>query len=196
VSRNFEVEKFHARIIPKSTLFKVLRYFDKGRIETPFLLIDREKLRENISRIGHHIDNSKVFYALKANPDIAIARLANKLNLGFEIASEGELGILASLGTKSEKIISSNPVKSLKFIEMATRYGVNYFAFDSMDEVEKLARFAPQSNVYVRLSVPNEGSDWPLSKKFGVELDDALRLLSYGSLFMLVHSVRIHTIGT
>jgi ornithine decarboxylase len=33
--------------------------------------------------------------------------------------------------------------------------------------------------VYVRLSVPNEGSEWPLSKKFGVELDEAAHLLSY-----------------
>jgi ornithine decarboxylase len=27
--------------------------------------------------------------------------------------------------------------------------------------------------------VPNEGSEWPLSKKFGVEIDDAVSLLSY-----------------
>jgi ornithine decarboxylase len=45
--------------------------------------------------------------------------------------------------------------------------------------VEKLARFAPGSKVYVRLSVPNEGSEWPLTRKFGVELDAALKLLIY-----------------
>ena len=178
VTRNFKVEKFHAGIVPKSTLFKALTYLDKGEIETPFLLIDTGKLRDNISRIGQHIHHSKVFYALKANSDIAIAKLAADLDLGFEIASEGELGILASLGISPEKIISSNPVKSFKFIEMANGYGVNHFSFDSTDEVEKLAKFAPGSNVYVRLSVPNEGSDWPLSRKFGVELDEALRLLS------------------
>jgi len=39
--------------------------------------------------------------------------------------------------------------------------------------VEKLSRYAPGCYVMVRLSVPNEGSEWPLSKKFGVELDEA-----------------------
>jgi ornithine decarboxylase len=48
-----------------------------------------------------------------------------------------------------------------------------------MEEVDKIAKFIPDCNVYIRLSVPNEGSEWPLSKKFGVEIDDAVSLLSY-----------------
>jgi len=179
VIRSFKVEKFHAGIISKSTLFKALTYIDKQKIQTPFLLIDTEKIKEKISLIGKNIRNSKVFYALKANPDVAIADLVNKQNVGFEIASEAELKMLSSLDIKPARIISSNPVKSIKFLEMAADYGVNYFSFDSIDEVEKIAKYAPGSNVYVRLSVPNEGSEWPLSKKFGVELDDAVRLLSY-----------------
>lgn len=177
--RSFKIEKFHAEIISKSTLFKALTYIDKQKIQTPFLLIDTEKIKEKISLIGKNIRNSKMFYALKANPDVAIADLVNKQNVGFEIGSEGELKILSSLDIKPARIISSNPVKSIKFLEMAADYGVNYFSFDSTDEVEKIAKYALGSNVYVRLSVPNEGSEWPLSKKFGVELDDAVRLLSY-----------------
>jgi ornithine decarboxylase len=129
--------------------------------------------------IGKNIRNSKVFYALKANPDVAIADLVNQQDIGFEIASEGELKVLSSLDIKPAKIISSNPVKSIQFLEMAANYGVNYLSYDSIDEVDKIAKHAPRSNVYIRLSVPNEGSDWPLSGKFGVELDDAVRLLSY-----------------
>jgi ornithine decarboxylase len=33
----------------------------------------------------------------------------------------------------------------------------------------------------VRLTVPNEGSEWPLSKKFGVELEEALALLLFAA---------------
>ena len=177
--RSFKVEKFHAKIISKSTLLKVLSYLDKQKIPTPFLLIDTDKIKENIYIIGKNIRNSKVFYAFKANPDVAIADLVNQQDIGFEIASEGELKVLSSLDIKPAKIISSNPVKSIQFLEMAANYGVNYLSYDSIDEVDKIAKHAPRSNVYIRLSVPNEGSDWPLSKKFGVELDDAVRLLSY-----------------
>jgi len=177
--RTFKVDKMHAGIVPESTLFKTLRYLDKEGIETPFLLIDKDKVREKASLIGRHIKKSRVFYAVKANPDIEILRYLNKLNMNFEIASEGELEILTSIGVKPSRIISSNPVKSLKFLRKAASYGVHSVSFDSSDEVDKLAEFIPHGNVYVRLSVPNEGSEWPLSKKFGVELDEAVHLLSY-----------------
>src|SRR4030043_2248394 len=177
--RTFKVEKFHAGIVPESTLFKVLRYLDNANIETLFLLIDSEKVKEKDFMIGRHIKNSKVFYAVKANPDIEILKFLNGLKLGFEIASEGELEILLSLGVKPERIISSNPIKSLKFLKMSASNGVNYFSFDSEDEVDKLSKFIHGCNVYIRLSVPNEGSEWPLSKKVGVEIDAAAALLSY-----------------
>ncbi len=177
--RTFKVERFHASLIPESTLFKVLRYLDREHVETPFLLIDSETIKEKTSLIGRSIKNAKVFYAVKANPDIEILRFLNKLDLGFEISSEGELEILSSLGVKPERIISSNPIKSLKFLKLASSYGIDYFSLDSSDEIDKLSKFASRCNVYVRLSVPNEGSEWPLSKKFGVELDEAATLLSY-----------------
>ncbi|MBM4146231.1 MAG: type III PLP-dependent enzyme [Nitrospira sp.] len=177
--RKFKIDKYHAGIVPESTLFKTLRYLDTEKIETPFLLIDKDKVREKTTMIGRNIKNAKVFYAVKANPDIEILRFLNGLKMGFEIASEGELEILSSIGVEPSRIISSNPVKSLKFLKIAASCRVNHFSFDSMEEVNKIAKFIPDCNVYVRLSVPNEGSEWPLSKKFGVELDDALSLLSY-----------------
>jgi ornithine decarboxylase len=142
-------------------------------------LIDKEVVKEKVSTIGRNIRNSRVFYAVKANPDTEVLRFLNSLDTGFEIASEGELQILASLGVGPERIITSNPIKTLKFLEKAVPYGIRYFAYDSAAEVDKLARYAPGCNVYVRLSVPNEGSEWPLSKKFGVELDEAAELLLY-----------------
>jgi ornithine decarboxylase len=175
--RIFRVERFHEGLIPRSTLFKVLKYLDREKVETPFLLIDGDTIKEKMSLIGRYVRNSKVFYAVKANPDKEILRFLKSLGLGFEISSEGELEILSALRVKPDRIISSNPVKSLKFLKLASSYGINYFSYDSEDEIEKLLRFAPGCNVYVRLSVPNEGSEWPLSKKFGVELDEAEALL-------------------
>jgi ornithine decarboxylase len=176
--RTFKVDKSHAGIVPESTLFKTLKYLDKEHVETPFLLVDKDKVREKTAQIGRYIENAQVFYAVKANPDIAILRYLNRLKMNFEIASEGELEILSSIGVRPSRIISSNPVKSLKFLRKAASLGVHSFSFDSEDEISKLTEFIPHANVYVRLSVPNEGSEWPLSKKFGVELDVALGLLS------------------
>jgi ornithine decarboxylase len=164
-------------LINKSTWDKVINYIAMSDEQPPYLLIDKELIKEKVSLIGKNIRNARVFYAVKANPDIEILRLLNTFGIGFEIASEGELRMLASLGVEPGRIITSNPMKTFRFLEEAVDYGIRYFAYDSDAEVEKLMKYAPGSNVYVRLTVPNEGSEWPLSKKYGVELEDAVRLL-------------------
>jgi len=163
--------------INSKTWNKVLDYIALSDETPPYLLMDRDLVAEKVSLIGKGIRNSRTYYAVKANPDKEVLKLLNGLGTGFEIASEGELQILAELGVGPERIITSNPVKTFKFLEQAVDYGLRYFAFDSAVEVDKLARYAPGSNVYIRLTVPNEGSEWPLSKKFGVETDEAAELI-------------------
>lgn len=177
--RVFKVEPSHSEIVSKGTLFKALKYIDSYDPVTPVLLLDKDKIREKLSILGANIKNSRVFYAFKANPDIEVARFAHDLGMGFEIASEGELKLLAGLNVPAEKIITSNPVKSFKFLSAAAEYGIKYFAYDSVAEVDKIAKFVPGANVYIRLSVPNEGSEWPLSRKFGIDLGEALPIIQY-----------------
>lgn len=179
MKRSFVIEDLHLSIVPEAVLEKIIAHVRASKEPTPYLLMDRKKIEEKASIIGKNIKNSRVFYAVKANPAVEVLKLINKLGLDFEIASEGELQILADIGVAPERIITSNPMKTLKFLNMALAYGVTYFAYDSYAEVDKLAKYAPGCNVYIRLSVPNEGSEWPLSKKFGVEPEAALDLLLY-----------------
>jgi len=144
---------------------------------TPALIIDKRAIKEKYQEFCHQFAGAKIYYALKANPHPGIVELLHELGCGFEISSQGELELLLRLGISPQKIISSNPVKDQVFINSAYSKGINLFAFDSESEIEKLSRFAPGSKVYVRLSVSNEGSEWPLSKKFGVETEEAAELL-------------------
>jgi len=165
--------------IKASTWEKILKFIASTDEYPPYLLMDRDVIDEKLRLIGKNIRNAKVFYAVKANPDREVLRFVNELGVNFEIASEGELRMLSSLGVSKDRIISSNPVKSTKFLAEAVSYGVTRFAFDSRSEVDKMSVHAPGSELYVRLTVPNEGSEWPLSKKFGVEIDEAVELLQY-----------------
>ena len=179
MSRVFKIEKQHSEIVSKGTFFKVLKYLDSKDPETPVLLLDGDKIREKADLIGKGIKGSRVFYAVKAHPAKEVIQLLDELGTGFEIASEGELRVLATLGVSPDRIITSNPMKSYKFLREAAEYGVNYFAFDTTVEVDKMAEMVPGAKVYLRLAVPNEGSEWPLSKKYGAELDNATELLLY-----------------
>jgi ornithine decarboxylase len=174
----FNFNKDSDKFIDKTELLKVIDFIDKAdNVKTPILLIDNEKMMQNARLIGAGIERSQVYYAVKANDNIEILRQFSAIGLGFEIASDGELEKLEQLNIDGRRIITSNPVKTPFFIQKAHEYGVKCFAFDSEAEIEKLSRYAPNCCVYVRLIVPNEGSEWPLSKKFGVEQAEALSLL-------------------
>ncbi|MDA8168710.1 MAG: type III PLP-dependent enzyme [Nitrospiraceae bacterium] len=179
MTRVFRIEAAHRKIISKPDLLNFLTFLDSNGVELPVLLMDADKMEKKALAMGRNIRNSKVFYAVKANPAPDVIKLLDGLGLNFEIASEGELEILARAGVGPERIITSNPVKTFKFLRAAEKYGVRYFAFDSRDEVDKIASIIPGANVYLRLSVPNEGSEWPLSRKFGVEIDEGAFLASY-----------------
>lgn len=179
LTKVFRIEPYHRKLISKTTLLKFLTSIDKLKYQTPALLLDREHIEKRMEVIGSNISNSRVFYAVKANPSPLVIELLAKMGAGFEIASDGELDLCVKAGVEPERIITSNPIKTFKFLKAAAKYGVRYYAFDSMEEVDKIARFVPGASVYVRLSVPNEGSEWPLSKKFGVEVEEAVDLVTY-----------------
>jgi len=148
--------------------------------ETPFLIMNTNVVKERYEQFHEELKelpNAKVFYAVKANPHPDIVNLLYELGAGFEIASKDELALVSSLDVPSSRIVSSNPVKTPSFIRSAYERNVSYFAFDSYSEIEKLSQLAPGSKVYVRLSVSNEGSEWPLDRKFGVDVEDAVSLL-------------------
>ena len=163
--------------VGKATWQKIMAYKNNTTEPTPLLLMDPDVIEQKAALIGKQIKNAQVFYALKANPDIRLAKMLYEKGMGFEIASSGELKLVKSFGVDPGKIITGNTVKPVEFIQQLYAYGVRHFAYDSQDEVKKIARHAPGSKVYIRLSVPNEGSEWPLSQKFGVEMDEACDLL-------------------
>ncbi len=181
MTKIFKIEPFHRELISKTSLLNFLSFLDANDVELPALLMDSERLRKKANVIGKNIRNSKVFYAVKANAASGVIELLDGMGLNFEIASEGELEPLAKAGVAADRIITSNPVKTFKFMKRAAEYGIKYYAYDSKDEVDKIASIVPGAKVYIRLSVPNEGSEWPLSKKFGVEIDDGISLITYAA---------------
>ena len=71
----------------------------------------------------------------------------------------------------------SNPVKRRSDIVEAAALGVSLFVVDSPQETRKVAQAAPGSSVLCRLVTSGAGSDWPLSRKYGVSTAEALDIL-------------------
>lgn len=144
---------------------------------TPYLISDLATVRDRYRRLVACLPGVECYYALKCNPAPEVLRLVAGLGSRFEIASAGELEALAPLGIDGADVLYSNPVKPPEHIESTFKAGVWRFAFDSIGELEKLARHAPGSAVYVRLHVDDSTSVFPLSRKFGAPANEARDLM-------------------
>lgn len=147
--------------------------------DTPYLEIDLGKVRESYGKISKNLDGIEIYYAMKCNPNPDILRTIIDCGGQFEISSANELKKAVAVGADPRKILFSNPVKTEKDIALAFSAGVREFAFDSFSEVDKLAKNAPGSNVYIRLAIPVRKSVVASEGKFGVSLEDAQELVIY-----------------
>ena len=146
-------------------------------LPTPALLLDRALPVENYRALTAALPGADVYYAIKANPHPEVVSALAAAGSGFEVASLAELELALRCGGRPTRVISSNSIKRPDLLAAAATLGVDRFAFDSEDELQKIARYAPGSRVYCRVVVDNTGSDWPLSRKFGVPPEDAVPML-------------------
>jgi ornithine decarboxylase len=147
-----------------------IREFLKQRSnDGPCLVVDLDVVRENYLSFAKSLPDSKVFYAVKANPAPEILKLLVGLGCCFDVASVSETETVLAAGATPERISYGNTIKKESEIAAAFRLGVTLFAVDCEAEVEKVARAAPGSRVICRIHCDGSGSEWPLSRKFGCE---------------------------
>ncbi|MDH5717071.1 MAG: type III PLP-dependent enzyme [Spirochaetia bacterium] len=148
-------------------------------MKTPVLLMNKSKIINNYNEIRKAFFDFKVAYAIKANNNTEILNSLLEENAYFETASFFEIKKLLSLGVSSNNIIFSNPVKSPEEIYAAVSNNITVFAFDSIGELEKIYPYKKKINLQFRIEVPNEGSLWPLSGKFGCPEELWEKVFSY-----------------
>jgi ornithine decarboxylase len=156
---------------------KIARFLRDSAPATPCLVLDLERVEENFRRLQAAMPLARIYYAVKANPAAPILERLARLGSRFDAASFEEVSACLDAGARAEAISYGNTVKKERDIRAAFERGVRLFAFDSEGELEKLARAAPGAQVYCRILVGNDGAEWPLSRKFGCEVEMAKELM-------------------
>lgn len=156
---------------------KISRFLAKSKVVTPCLVVDVDRVEENYRQLCQSIPQAAIYYAVKANPALPILQRLVALGAHFDAASWEEIELCLEAGADSSKISFGNTVKKASSIRHAFIAGIDMYAFDSLEELEKIARNAPASKVYCRLNVENKGADWPLTDKFGTTTEHAIELL-------------------
>lgn len=141
------------------------------------MLTDLAIVRQNCKRFKRLLPEVELLYAIKALSDREVIETVNRIADGYDVASITEIKILLQSGISPKRIAFSNPVKPQKDIQKAFQYGVKRFAFQSQDELAKLAACAPGSEVYVRVKMDDDNSVVPLSEKYGCHPSQVIKLL-------------------
>lgn len=160
---------------------RIREFLDNRRsagIDTePCLVVDLEVVRDNYNAFARALPDTRVFYAVKANPAPEVLSLLASLGSCFDTASIPEIEMALAAGATPERISFGNTIKKERDISRAYALGIRLFAVDSTAEVEKIARAAPGSKVFCRFLYDCAGAEWPLSRKFGCDPEMAVEVL-------------------
>src|ERR1700750_1728980 len=142
---------------------------DRGSDTEPCLVVDLDVVRDNYQAFAKSLPDTRVFYAVKANPAPEVLSLLAGLGSCFDTASVAEIEMALAAGASPDRISYGNTIKKERDIARAYALGVRLYAVDCNAEVEKIARTAPGSKVFCRILSDCVGAEWPLSRKFGCE---------------------------
>lgn len=144
---------------------------------TPFFYTSKDILEHNYRVFTDLFDNAEIYYALKANSEPEVLTCLDKAGCGFEVASAYEIELLTNLGVRPDKIVYGTSVKPIEHIRFAASIGVDRFAADSKEEVEKIAAIAPGARVFIRAIVDDTGSVFTMSERFGSPVNQVKDLM-------------------
>ncbi|TKT77513.1 ornithine/lysine decarboxylase [Aquamicrobium sp. LC103] len=160
---------------------RIIDFLATRRPTGPCLVVDLDVVRDNYHAFEKALPESRIYYAVKANPAPEILRLLAGLGSSFDTASVAEIEMAMDAGAPAERISYGNTIKKERDIARAYELGIRLFAVDCVEEVEKVARVAPGSRVFCRVLTDGEGAEWPLSRKFGCVPAMAVDVLRHAS---------------
>ncbi|HBF31755.1 ornithine/lysine decarboxylase [Rhizobium sp.] len=161
------------------TTARIRDFINTHRPEGPCLVVDLDVVRDNFGAFRHALPDSAIYYAVKANPAPEVLSLLASLGSNFDCASVAEIEMALAAGATPSRISFGNTIKKERDVARAHALGINLFAVDCHEEVEKIARSAPGARVFCRVLTDGEGAEWPLSRKFGCVPQMAVDVLVY-----------------
>lgn len=145
----------------------------------PLMVLDCEAIRRQYQALKNALPNVTLHFALKPLPVAAVVRTLLAEGASFDLATSGEIDLVASEGVPSERTIHTHPIKRDSDIRDALAYGCTVFVVDNINELEKFIAYKDQAEILVRLSFRNTEAFADLSKKFGCSPETAIEIISY-----------------
>lgn len=143
---------------------------------SPLLIIDCERIRQQYRSLQRALPGVDLHYALKPLPHPAVVQTVLDEGGFLDLATTGEVELVAKLGADPKLCIHTHPIKRDIDIRSALARGVKVFVADNPDELRKFVPYAKQAEVLLRVSFRSPGAVCDLSRKFGCDPENLLAL--------------------
>jgi ornithine decarboxylase len=143
---------------------------------SPLLILDCERVRVQYRKLRRALPHVDLHYALKPLPHAAVVRTVLEEGGFLDLATTGEVALVARMGVDPARCIHTHPIKRPADIANALAFGVRTFVADNPDEVKKFARLGSEAQLLLRVSFRAPGAVCDLSRKFGCDPEDLLGL--------------------
>lgn len=177
------------------------------RYQTPLYIYSRKILEDNFHRFENYIKpyQGEIFYAAKANSNLAILSLLVRMGAGFEVVSRGEYERVLKAGADAaSKVIYSGLAKKESDIKAMLKTGIYAFHIESMREFKVIERVAKalhlKAPISIRLNPEIDVSTHPYLKtastesKFGLIKEEVLSLYKEASSspYLIIRGLNCH----
>ncbi|MBY8081769.1 type III PLP-dependent enzyme [Vibrio fluvialis] len=143
----------------------------------PLLMLDCDIIRQQYRALSAALPNVTLHFALKPLPHPVVVRTLLQEGASFDLATTGEVELVAQEGVPAERTIHTHPIKRDADIRDALAYGCNVFVVDNLNELAKFKAYHDDVELLVRLSFRNSEAFADLSKKFGCSAEQALTII-------------------
>ena len=121
---------------------------------SPLLIVDCERVRVQLRKLRKALPGVDLHYALKPLPHAAVVQTVIEEGAFLDLATTGEVQLVARLGIDPERCIHTHPIKRDQDIRNALEFGVRTFVADNPDEVRKFAPLRGQGGAAAARVVP------------------------------------------
>lgn len=144
----------------------------------PILILNGDVIRAQYRALAAALPGVVLHYALKPLPHADVVDILLEEGAHFDLATSGEVDLVASRGVSPEKCIHSHPIKRDRDIRDALDFGVSIFVVDNLDEIAKFLPYRERVQLMLRVSFRSPDALVDLSKKFGCAPEHVAALLA------------------
>ena len=141
---------------------------------TPLYVYDASELDAALKRVKAAFEDARIFYAMKANPNLSLLRRWHNEGVGFECVSAGEIARAVRVGAPGHDLLVNGPAKSGEEYRLGSELGATFI----VDRASELELLLPRSKVLVRVnpgldvSTHDHLATGAATSKFGVPMGE------------------------